>query len=97
MSGSTSSVRRKAAKESHLGEGLGGALVTKRLVRKVEDHLNPLLADGENFFRRKVLRSSYSIASSPLELSQVDICGKRVSGMAARTWVRDDVIFLSLN
>ena len=43
-------------------------------------------AEGENFCRRNALRSWYSIASSPFASSQVDICGKIVSGMAARTW-----------
>ena len=42
-------------------------------------------AEGENFCRRNALRSWYSIASSPFALSQVDICVKIVSGMAART------------
>ena len=41
-------------------------------------------AEGENFCRRNALRSWYSIASSPFVLSQVDICGKIVSGMEAR-------------
>ena len=43
-------------------------------------------AEGENFCRRNALRSWYSIASSPFASRQVDICGKIVSGMVARTW-----------
>ena len=61
---------------------------------------NLLSADGENFFSSNALRSWYSIASLPLASSQVDICGKSVSGMAARTWsawVREEVTFFSLN
>ena len=42
-------------------------------------------AEGENFCRRNALGSWYSIASSPFVSSQVDICGKIVSGMEART------------
>ena len=60
----------------------------------------PLSADGENFFSRNGSRSWYSIVSSPFALSQVDICRKSVSGMAARTWsawVWEDVTFFSLN
>ena len=59
-----------------------------------------LSVDGENFFSRNALRSWYSIASSPFASSQEDICGKSVSGMAARTWsawVREDIAFFSLN
>ena len=41
--------------------------------------------EGENFCRRNALRSWYSIASLPFASSQVDICVKIVSGMAART------------
>ena len=58
------------------------------------------LADGENFFRRNILRSLYLTASSPFASSQADICGKSVSGMAARmwsAWVQDDIIFVNLN
>ena len=44
-----------------------------------------LLVDGDNFFSRNILRSWYSIALSPFASSQVDICMKIVSGMAART------------
>ena len=42
-------------------------------------------AEGENFCRRNAWRCLYSIALSPFMLSQVDICVKIVSGMAART------------
>ena len=45
-----------------------------------------LSADGENFFRRNALRSWYSIMLLPFPSRQVDICGKSVSEMAARTW-----------
>ena len=48
-------------------------------------------AEGENFCRRNALRSWYSIASLPFVSSQVDIFGKIVSGMAARTWSWEDL------
>ena len=51
--------------------------------------------DGENSFRRNILRSLYSTALLPFASSQADICGKSESGMAAKTW--DDVIFFNLN
>ena len=57
-------------------------------------------ADGENFFRKNILRSCNSAASSPFATSQADICGKSVSAISARTWlawVRDDAIFFNLN
>ena len=37
-------------------------------------------AEGENFCRRNALRPWYSISPSPFASSQVDICGKIVSG-----------------
>ena len=55
MSGSTSSARRKAAEVSHFGEGLGGALVTERRVRKVEDYLNPLFCGWRELLQEEGL------------------------------------------
>ena len=42
-------------------------------------------AEGENFCTRNALRSWYSLTSLPFASSQVDICGKSLSGMAERT------------